>query len=265
MNDSASSAPATTPAVRRRTLVKGAAWAIPSVVTAVAAPAYAASRPSVGGAVCQLFYRAGAGVNYQTHSMSLAVTSSTSSVPAGTVITWTVALSGGSVMEVPTTNYSANGRWTLATSPAAGTAATSFTVTLTVNNSDVTVSELNCTPRLIWNDTSSVTGGTTVSISSTTTGSNIGTGVASALSYRVAARYPTSVNSRGRRAHAYLSKSGGQACYPAIQYVMTAASKLSTCGDNGNDTSTTYPDGTCARLPGTTADQGSQKVLPQKC
>ena len=72
---------------------------------------------------------------------------------------------------------------------------------------------------------------------------------------------PTSVNTTGRRPHRYLSKSGLQTCYPEIKYVMTTASNASTCGDDGNDTSTTYPDGTCAKLAGTSG----QQVLPAKC
>lgn len=245
----------------RRSLVKGSAWAAPVVIASSTIPAYAASASIVSGTVCSLFYGAGASTNYQVHSLSLGVTSSTGAIPKGTQITWSFTMSGTNVMEVPTTNYSANSRWSLNVSPSSGTAATTFTVTLQANV-DLTVNEINCTPRLIWNDTYSVKGGTTISMTSSVTGAS---STASSLRYTVANRYPTSVNSAGRTPHIYLSKAGSQLCYPDIQYVITAASKLTTCGVDGNDTSTTYPGGTCEKIAATTADQGSQMVLKGRC
>ncbi len=250
----------------RRTLAKGAAWSVPVIAASAVAPAYAASRTIVGGTVCDLFYAAGASTNYQGHELQLGVTSNDGTVPAGTVITWTVGMSGGSAMEVPSTNYSRNDLWELSLSPAPGTQTSSFTVTLRVNQT-MAVDQLNCTPKLIWTSVYSIEGGTTVNISSTTTGDNIAGGTPSSLSYRVAERHPTGVNQSGRTAHVYLSKSGGQTCYPAIRYVLDSASQAYTCAASGviNSTSTIYPDGSCARILATSTQVGSQANIAQKC
>lgn len=245
----------------RRMIVKGSAWALPVVVASANIPAYAASRSIVSGTVCSLFYGAGASVNYQVHNLSLGVTSSTGIIPAGTEITWSFTMSGTNVMEVPTTNYSPNSRWTLTLTPSSGTGTSQFTVTLRANV-ELTTQEINCTPRLIWNDTYSIKGGTTISMTSRVSGA---ISSPSSLSYTVANRYPTSVNRPGRTPHIYLSKSGDQTCYPDIQYVITAASKLTSCGTNGNDTSTTYPDGVCQKISATTSDIGTQMILKGRC
>lgn len=247
--------------ISRRSVAKGAAWAVPAVLASSAIPAYAASRTQVSGTICQLFYGAGASINYQVHNISLGIKSSTGLVPAGTTITWKFTMSGTGAMESPTTNYSQNNNWSLTVSPAPGTQTSSFTVVFTANK-DMTAAEINCGPRLIWNDTYSIKGGNTISMTSSVTGA---LSSPSGLSYVVANRYPSSVNSSGRTAHKYLSKSGGQACYPDIQYVLTAASKLSTCGNNANDTSTVYPDGSCDKITATTAEIGGQKVLSGRC
>lgn len=249
--------------VSRRTLAKGAAWAAPVVAASSVIPAYAASRnPSVGGTICSLFYAQGASVNYQGHQVYLGVTSSDGTLPAGTTITWNFSMSGGSYMRVPTTNYSANSVWSLTTSPARGTQTSNFTVTLTINQS-TTTSALNCVPSLIWTDGTawSLSPETTITMNSVASG-NVNP-VPSGLSWKVAKRYPDSVNSSGRRAHRYISKSGDQACYPTIRYVTSnnTSSSAMACGDNGNSTSTIYPDGTCARVTTTTG----QSNVPEKC
>lgn len=255
--------------VTRRAVARGVVWAVPTVAVGVAAPAYAASTDVYGATVCGLFYAAGSSVNYQGLAVQLGVSSTSSTIAQGTAFRWTVTMSGygSGAHEVPTTNYSQQGRWRLEVSPATGQTATSFTATLTVLASDVTASELNCTPRLIWNDTSSVVGGARVDIagSATTSSPTQGQTQASSLAFTVAKRYPANVSDPGRLAHKYLSKSGTQICYPAVTFEMTAASKLTGCGDNANDTSTTYPDGTCVKLSGTTADIGKQQAVAQRC
>lgn len=255
--------PAGAATVSRRTLAKGAAWSLPTIALGVAAPAYAASTDVYGPTICSLFYPAGASTSYQGLQVYLGVYSTSTVIPKGTEFAWTVTMSGGSNNEVPTLNYSQNSRWSLGVSPVSGSLAPSFTVHLRVLQDGVTQSELNCNPALIWNDTYTIYPGSRVSIQGTTTISDpsLGQAKTSSLEFNVAKRYPTSVNTTGRRPHRYLSKSGLQTCYPEIKYVMTAASNASTCGDDGNDTSTTYPDGTCAKLAGTSG----QQVLPAKC
>lgn len=250
--------------INRRKLARGAAWSVPVVLASAEVPVLAASAPiNVSASVCRLFYGTGT-VNYQTHSVNLGVSSELSTVPKGTVFTWTVALDGAGSMKVPATNYSQNGRWNLSTSAPTGTDTKSFTVSLSVDADDVTVSELNCAPQLIWADTNTIAPESSLTITGSAAGPLV-TGTSSSLSYTVDRRYPTSINSKGRRAHIYRAKSGAQSCYPAIQYLMTPISKHPTCGNDFNDTSTIYPDGTCAKIAGTTADQGTQITMAERC
>lgn len=255
--------PTGTGQVSRRTLAKGAAWSLPTIALGVAAPAHAASTDVYGPTICSLTYAAGASTNYQGLQMYLGVYSTSTAIPRGTEFAWTVTMSGGSNNEVPDLNYSQNSRWSLGVSPVSGSPAPSFDVHLRVLEDGVTRSELNCNPALVWNGSSTIYPGSRVSVQGRTTISSpsLGQAQSSSLDFNVAKRYPTSVNTSGRRPHRYLSKSGLQTCYPEIKYVMTTASNASTCGDDGNDTSTTYPDGTCAKLSGTTG----QQVLPAKC
>ena len=264
----ATPAPAGAATVSRRSLAKGAAWSLPTIALGVAAPAYAASTDVYGPTICSLFYPAGASASYQGLQVYLGVYSTSTVIPKGTEFAWTVTMSGGSNNEVPTLNYSQNSRWSLGVSPVSGSLAPSFTVHLRVLQDGVTQSELNCNPALIWNDTYTIYPGSRVSIQGTTTISDpsLGQAQSSSLQFNVAKRYPVNVNDTTRKAHKYQSKSGLQTCYPEIKYVMTAASKGTTCGDGANnDTSTIYPDGSCVKIAGTTADQGTQQVIPAKC
>lgn len=246
----------------RRTVVKGAAWAAPAVVATSMVPSYAASQnPTVSGTACSLFYGTGSSVNYQTHNLYLGVKSSTGILPAGSTVSWTFTMTSGS--EVPSTNYSQNGRWSLELSPAPGTAATSFTVTLRANT-DITDSEVNCSAGLIWTSNYSVRPGTTITMSSQASGDVIS--APAGLSYTVAKRYPASVNDRTRTAHIYLSKSGEQTCYPDIRYTLTGASQGSTCAARGgNDTATVFPGGSCDMYVARPAEVGGQTDIKGQC
>lgn len=109
--------------VSRRSLAAGAAWAVPAIAIASAAPAMALSA-GVQGSICRLFYGDGT-INTQTHSMYLGVTTTNGIIPKDTVISWTVCVTGGGsgtggTNEYPTTNYSANGSWTLTLSGTSG-------------------------------------------------------------------------------------------------------------------------------------------------
>lgn len=246
--------------ISRRTIAKGAAWSVPTIAMGAMAPAYAASADVYGPTVCYLFYAKGESVNYQGLQVFLGVSSTTAIIPKGTDFAWTVTMQGGANNEVPTLSYSQNSRWSLSVSPVSGSPAPSFTVHLRVLASDVKRTELNCNPSLIWNNIYTITPSTTVTVEGKTTISSpgLGQGKTSALSFEVARRDASS----GRKPHKYLSKSGLQTCYPEIKWVATSGSNLSVCGAGGNDTSTLYPDGSCAKVMATSP---SQPVLPAKC
>lgn len=250
----------------RRTLAKGAAWSVPVIAASAVAPAYAASRTIVGGTVCDLFYSTGTNSN-QTHSVYLGVTSNDGTIPQGTTFTWTVNMSGGNYTQLPSTSYSRVDAWSLSLSPSSSSGnLSSFEVTLTVN-SDTTPEAIGCGPALVWTDSYLISPGATISISSTATGSNIASGTASSLSYVVAKRYPSGANDTGRTAHRYLSKSGGQTCYPPIRYTLNSSTQFSDCRASGaiNSTSTIYPDGSCAQIVSRSTQVGSQGNIAQKC
>ncbi len=269
----------------RRTLAKGAAWAAPVVAVAATAPAFAASQPPVvSGSICQLFYGGGT-INYQTHSMYLGVKSSTGIIPAGTVLSWNICVSGGGsgtggTNEVPTTNYSATAAWTLSLSQTSGNAITGgcFTATITFNQNYTTGAGPGgtwCAAALLWTDIYSIRPGASVSATSNAPTGPVTSGGSGTLTYTAARRHPTSINSSGRTPHYYLTRSGTQNCYPAVQYSVLLS-------NTGYDNVTCYPSGTTVANPcnwdglgcvGTTGlcapreggVQGGQYTQPQLC
>lgn len=267
--DSAGTSDGTSARVRRRTLAKGAMWAVPAVALAVPAPAYAASTDAYAPTVCRLYYPDSSTVNHQVLHVFLGVSSTSTIVPKGTEFKWTVAMTGNANNEVPSSNYSKDGRWSLSLSPDTNTVTSMFTVSLKVLADGVTQSELNCNPSLVWTNLYTIGPGSRVNIQgqATTSGSSQGKGGSSSLVFDVAKRYPTGINDgAGRRPHRYVSKSGAQSCYPQITYKMTTVSRDSlTCGNDQNDTSTIYPDGTCVKISGGAPTSKDDRTLPAKC
>lgn len=271
--------------VSRRSLAAGAAWAVPAIAIASAAPAMALSA-GVQGSICQLFYGGGT-INTQTHSMYLGVTTTNGIIPKDTVISWTICVTGGGsgtggTNEYPTTNYAANGSWTLTLSGTSGAALPAngcFTATLTTlvdYNTGAGAGGTWCAPALVWNDTYSIRPGASVSATSNAaTGPGVQSTGSGTLTYTAARRYPTSINTSGRTPHYYLSKSGTQTCYPEVQYSVLLSS-------TGYDNVTCWPAGVTVASPctwgttscsGTTGQcepraggvQGGQHVTPVYC
>lgn len=249
--------PATIPT--RRTLAKGAAWSLPAVMVAVAAPAFAASQyPTVTGRVCQLFYGSGT-TNVQTHSIFWGITSSSGVIPAGTIVSYKVCVTPPSTSDtwtIPTNEYpsgysptATNGPWYISYRNATDTGAISsgtmqtgpqcFTVRVTFNQA---YTGSFCAAS-IWNDTFTLRPASAIDI--TENGVIAGpaiTGGPGTLKYTAARRYPKSINSSGRTPHYYTSKSGVQSCYPAVQYAVELS-------NTGADNVTCYPSGTVVPTP----------------
>lgn len=246
----------------RRSVAKGAAWSIPAVAVAGAAPAMAGSGTVVSGTICHMFY-GGGDVNHQTMDVTLGIPSSTATIPQGTVVTWTFAMNGSTAWktvesgttpaytQVPTTNYSENGRWSLATTPGTGAQASSFTVTWTALT-NVAASEVACAAKLIWNDTYLIDSGVTVTMTSMVSGTGA-SGADAGLSWRVPRRGSTST--RASKAMKFISKAGADQKFPAVQYSFIAGNVAAmgtngtTCAESGgNNSSTIYPDNSCAMV-----------------
>ena len=252
--------------ISRRTLAKGAAWSVPVIAASAAAPAFAASRTIVGGTVCRLYYGATSSTNFEVHTINLGVTSNDGTIPAGTEFTWTVSFDN-STTQAPTLSYSPSNLWTLTTSQPGGqvVASGSFTVTLTVNR-DATPSDIGCGPGLVWNETFRIRSGTTVTVTTAATGDDILRGNPATLRYTLGKQFGT-VSSLSRRPHRYLDKSGGQVCFPEVHYKIIAATTWSNCGDITdamNNTSTIYPDGSCAFYQSRSGQSGDTSI-PEKC
>lgn len=258
--------------VSRRSVAKGAAWAVPALtVGAPAAYAAVSGSTTVTGSVCGITYDDGT-ESQQNMRVYLGVDTSTGIIPAGTTLTWTVNTSGGTAAnnEVPTTNWSAGSTWTLTTSPAAGTVASSYTVTMTFA-SDLKVADSGpaswCAAELLYTDVYSISPRTQIAVTSNAaTGSGVGSSTSSSLTWVVPKRNSTSNPSTGAPvATRYVSKTQG--CYPSTTYIYKSGNVAargtngSTCGDGGNNSSTIYPDGTCRKVNIT----GGQATIPAVC
>ncbi|GAB2517055.1 hypothetical protein [Corynebacterium atrinae] len=243
--------------ISRRTLVKGAAWSVPAVMVATAAPAVAASPtvPEIAGTACRIYFGDG-NINGQRTQIYLNPVTSDGAMKAGDVITYNFTTSRP--IKVPTGTTSAS--CSIALSPPSGTSTTSFTVTLTALADNAT-SLSTCgiaTPSINWDDSIASTSNpmipkTVVSFTSTGTRDGKPTGGSGSLSFTVPQRYPTSVNQNGRTPVYYNSRGGLQETFPETRFsVRGNVDRLRNCGVNGSGSSVVYPDGACVALPTTT-------------
>ena len=135
------------PGLRRRTVLTGVAWSAP--VIAIGAPALAAvGSQTPSNTVCSIAYYAGS-VDHQQTKVHISATQENGTIPAGTVLYWTVAVSElNSTRPVAT---SASGDWTLDVSAASTSGNTkTWTVTATAVR-DVSATSLpDCDITLEW-------------------------------------------------------------------------------------------------------------------
>lgn len=267
----------------RRSVAKGAAWAVPAVAVASAAPALAASTPvTVGGTVCKIFSGNGTQTT-QNEQVFLGIVATGTVIPKGTVITWTFRgdLSStypdgaSGVLDAPNLSYTPSANWTLTSSSPAGTTlasgkgSASFVVTWTAVN-DVASADVACIMSANWPGTAGqndpqLSPGATLTVTSTTAGPSNVNGQPASLSWQTPRRNSTSARSNHPRR--YLSKSGTSQCYPVTQYgsqggaTGAQSTNGSQCGDGLNNSSTIYPDGTCAFVK----ISGGQAAVPEKC
>lgn len=243
----------------RRSVAKGAAWSVPAMTVAAAAPALAVSGPTVSAKICSIDHGfSGSSNNESSYKVYLGYNTSTGTVPAGTTFTYTFTLGQGQASfadsEVPDVSTDPTGGYTLSVTPASGTVAKTFTVTMTINK-DLSAAN-SCGAYMVWNTNSSIRGGTQIGFTGAAAGSV--TSQKSGVAWQVGRRYGTS--GAPQLATKFLSKSDAQTCFPDINYTYGNHSSASwtTCGDgNGaNDTSTQYPDGTCMKLALTTGSSG---------
>lgn len=257
--------------ISRRTFTKGAAWSVPAVMVATASPAVAASpeKPQLAGSVCRIFFGTG-GVNGQRTQIVFLPKSSDGTIKKGDTFVYDISFSNP--VGVPATNTNSS-EFTMSVSPAPGTSTSSMRLTITADqdNPPSLTSCTNSTPFLAWSDSSSgndpvMPPQTRIDITSAG-GTRDGqpTEGAAGLSFSVPKRYPDSLNRRGRVATQYHSRSGLQDTFPETRYSIRGNvdnARLRTCGDDGNGTSTVYPDGTCVK----NEDRGTsgQQSLPAR-
>lgn len=238
------------PQLSRRSVAKGAAWAVPVVAAASQAPALAASSDVITANVCQLFYGS-ASNSYQTHSIYWGISSSSGTIPAGTVVSYQVTVDTSTASttswNIPSNEYPSGytatdttGPWYISYTPARGTAMTgtqTFTVSVTFNQA---YTGSFCAASVWTSGTSyNLASGATITIAggTVTGGAGAVSAGASGLKYQSARRYPTSINSGGRSPQYFQSKSGVQTCYPPTQYSVLLS-------NTGFDNVTCYPTNT---------------------
>lgn len=246
----------------RRSLAKGAAWAVPTVALAAGAPAMAASPvpTTIGSTVCDLFYGGGT-VNQQTHSIFFSFTSTSGIIPAGTTVTQQVCVDpstnpdGLRDWKIPTNTYpggststSTDGAWYIHYTTTGGTPLTAgttmtgaqcFNVLFTFNQ-DVSTTTMGCLNGIIWNDIYTLRPASTITVTSNTsvTGpTGVSAAASGSLGYRSARRVPTTINTAGRLSMKFTSKSGSQSCYPQVEMSQMLQS-------DGADDVVCYPSGT---------------------
>ncbi len=290
------------PRVSRRALAAGAAWSVPVVGLTSATPALAASYgPIITGNVCQLFYGKG-DINKQEHSIFLGVTSSSGTIPAATVVSWTVCVDpitnpdGGTTWTLPTREYpqgtsatDTSGDWffsyeTATASPsipgtalsigASQTGAKCFVVKVTFNKARTT----SFCAAIVWTDIYTLRPASTITITSNgyISGPAQGGGTGG-LKYKAARRYPTTIKTSGRTPHIFQSKSGSQTCWPPVStavgmqsdgaddvvcYPAKPSGLTTPCSWNGKMCDSD-PAGVCT--PPYTAAVAGQTNIPQYC
>ena len=147
---------------------------------------------------------------------------------------------------------------------------TQFTVTLTAT-SDITLRNIGCQPRLDWDDSSGslstqIPTGTRVSITSRGRGTN---GVTTnGLDFSVPRRHS---QNQGKDQYGptpmYFHSKSGEQCYPSVQYsfwsptIAQYGTNGSKCGQDGNNSSTIYPDGQCRNVK----IRSGQASIPEVC
>ncbi len=251
--------------ISRRALAKGAAWAAPIIAVASTAPVTAASVPC-GGSLCRIDYGGGS-INGQTMGLYY---SFVGSMRAGECVE-IVITADGSTAYVPGVvpgggreilSYAANGDWTAsATSSVSGQVNTTI-VTISARR-DFDWATYGCT-KILGYDSAAFGAVPGATMTSTIQAAGVG-GAGGTLKWRVPLRKSTSKTRN--QPHYYIAKSGDQLCFPEINWAYqsgaTAAegSNGSSCGAGGNNTSTTYPDGSCEFVKFTSA----AKLLPAKC
>lgn len=191
--------------------------------------------------VCSLFSGAGS-TNYQTHQIYLGITSSSGVIPKGTKISWTICVSAdptGRISEVPSSNYSANGTWTLTFDQTSGTPIQGGCFTETIEfSADLSIGTgAWCAPSLLWTDIYGLYPESQISVTANAPTGDITSGGQGTLVYEVAKRYPSAINTTGRKPHSYVSKSGTQTCYPEVGFSQLLQS-------DGADDVVCYPSGT---------------------
>ncbi len=231
--------------IPRRTLAKGAMWAVPAVAAAAAAPTFAAS-PGYYAGICTLTYGAHDGMSGPRHTVWLIAYSTNPTnkvIPVGTTFQWTfnvTPLSSAATWKVPLVNGDA---WEAVTvSPATGTNMTgagSFTVTFRITtahepvcNEQTAVSNW----RVEWSDRYPLPSQTTISITSSTTAGTAGG--PSTLTYITPNRNQNPGMSN-LEPHYYVSRSGFQVCWPVVAWTT-----YNYNWQNGEDNVSCYPAGT---------------------
>lgn len=242
--------------VSRRTIAKGAAWSVPAVMIASAAPAAAASErtPHIAGFACMLYFGTG-GVNGQRTQIFPGFISDDGVIKAGDTAVYNFEFSNS--VKVPTIPQSPE--FDTKIDPPTGTDTTKFTLTVTAKQ-DNPPSLTTCngaSPSLNWSDSASSNDSVMppkTRIKMTSQGYRNGepTEGSAGLTFEVPQRFPTSINKAGRTPLKFIEKSGLQTKFPAVKFTIRGNvdnGRNRVCTNSG--TAIIYPDGGCQSYTGT--------------
>ncbi|MDO5700975.1 MAG: hypothetical protein Q4P36_05825 [Bowdeniella nasicola] len=245
-----------TASVNRRTIVKGAAWAVPAVAVASAAPAISASQNTGAvGRFCTI-YEGDTTANSQVQAVWLSIDppAGESVIPAGTELSWTISAS--EAVRVPHSTQSKDAYWALTTQPKQGTeipSGGSFTATWRAlrDCAPVGCSRLS-SPKLEWATDNKVRPGTEISAQSLDTDD------------KLAWITPKRNSDHNGPIIPFRFTQSSSGCFPAVQFTDWEGEGAHFNKGCGNDSNSVvyYPTGGCRE---TTSAAGVARVVDATC
>lgn len=223
--------------ISRRSIARGAAWAVPAAAVSVAAPAYAAS-PETTLRLCRIEFGA-SDVNSIATKFYPGFETTETTIRANTKFTWTITSDKN--FGIPDTQDATNANYAWSFNPSTQSTSNYAKITATLTfTRDTPAAEIACPALddhslyLSWAQGAAykMPQGATVTVTS-----NSPSGATDSVTFVTPRRDST------RKALYFTRKSGK--CYPQVWFTGGQMTTNTTCGDGGNSTSIKYPISGC--------------------